>query len=84
VRLSVIARNVFVKKFAGVKIHQQEHILKQVPAQVLANLKGVSEYGLHWLVNALQLLVGRVGAQSKCLKELASGLKILQENARVG
>uniref|UniRef100_A0A915DGN9 Midasin n=1 Tax=Ditylenchus dipsaci TaxID=166011 RepID=A0A915DGN9_9BILA len=80
IRFSAVARNVFLKKFAAAKISQQEHLQKQVPVHVLTHLKGISEYGLHWMVSASQLLVEKILGQKEYFGHMSNGFRLIMKN----
>lgn len=61
-RHATIFRNVFLKKFTVLR--QQHSTIKQVPIHMLSHLKGITEYGHYWNINAVQNL-------TKCIHEFS-------------
>jgi hypothetical protein len=79
----VVARNVFLKRFASIKSPQQVHAQQQLSAEVLSHLKGNVEFGLHWSVNALGAMREHIFGYSNRFAELRDALSILVDNLQV-
>ncbi|KAI1718698.1 AAA domain (dynein-related subfamily) domain-containing protein [Ditylenchus destructor] len=82
-RCAVVSRNLFLRKFATVKMQQQEHLKKQVPVHVLPVFKGVTEYGLHYIFNALQMVAQNTSHQSSRLKLISADLDTVFRNQMI-
>lgn len=70
------------KLLATANMHLQEHIQKQVSVQTIGHLRGITEYGLHWLHSAVTF-ADRIADVSEKFREIASALSISVENYKV-
>lgn len=70
------------KLLATANMHLQEHIQKQVSVQTIGHLRGITEYGLHWLHSAVTF-ADRIADVSEAFRELSDGLGICAENYKV-
>ncbi|KAH7723679.1 midasin-like protein [Aphelenchoides avenae] len=82
-RLAAASRNVVQKLLATANMHLQEHIQKQVSVQTIGHLRGITEYGLHWLHSAVTF-ADRIADVSEAFRELSDGLGICAENYKGG
>ena len=71
----------FLRQFATVRRQQQPHLLNQVTVFTMEHLRGLTEFGLHWLYSALNGLVQHVLHDQKCLQFISKCMEAELENA---
>jgi hypothetical protein len=75
-------RNVFQRQLASVRRHEQPHLLTQVSVANLENLRGITEYGLHWLFSAISRLAKKEIQEHRRLQEVSKCFHVDLKNAK--
>lgn len=83
IRYSISYRNIFLKKFAGLKLNQADHIRKQVPILIITHLKGITEFGLFWAINAAQYLINYLNVYLTKFDDFSEDFSFLIDNFKV-
>ncbi|CAK5046841.1 unnamed protein product [Meloidogyne enterolobii] len=88
-RHTIAARNVFMRKFASWRRCSQDtpHLSEQLSPSILDNLRGTTEFGLYWILRALNglatngaLEVKRLHLISKCFETELENLMRTKDN----
>jgi len=83
-RHTIASRNVFMRKFASWRRCSQDapHLAEQLSPSILDNLRGTTEFGLYWILRALNglatngaLEVKRLHLVSKCFETELENLR---------
>lgn len=67
----------------GLKLNQADHIRKQVPMSMFSHLRGITEFGLFWTINAAQYLLENLNYYSAKFAHFSEDFLILTENYKV-
>uniref|UniRef100_A0A915LZ24 Midasin n=1 Tax=Meloidogyne javanica TaxID=6303 RepID=A0A915LZ24_MELJA len=88
-RHTIASRNVFMRKFASWRRCSQDapHLAEQLSPSILDNLRGTTEFGLYWILRALNglatngaLEVKRLHLVSKCFETELENLRRPKDN----
>lgn len=83
-RSAVAIRNVVLRKHAGVRLNQNEHLKRQLPMSMFSHIRGLTEFGLFWAVKAATHLSKHFSIYIVDLEQLHNDFDVIIDNYKVG
>uniref|UniRef100_A0A914XVK5 Uncharacterized protein n=1 Tax=Panagrolaimus superbus TaxID=310955 RepID=A0A914XVK5_9BILA len=81
-RSCAVTRNLVIRLVNQLNSTKQPHILKQVSAQMISHIRGVTEYGFAWLLNSVPTFQ-RLEETIQWIQATKDRISIFAENAKI-